>query len=56
MRSLSWHQDTAFVRAAAKTSQAKAGKAAPGSGMPSPEQMFARVHKHRIDWEAPVEA
>jgi hypothetical protein len=42
--------------AAAKTSQAKAGKAAPGSGMPSPEQMFARVHKHRIDWEAPVEA
>jgi hypothetical protein len=42
--------------AAAKTNQAKAGKAAPGSGMPSPEQMFAPVHKHLIDWDAPVEA
>ena len=42
--------------AAAKTSQAKAGKAAPGSDMPSPEQMFAPVHKHPIDWDAPVEA
>ncbi|MGO9051262.1 MAG: hypothetical protein ACLQID_04680, partial [Streptosporangiaceae bacterium] len=30
--------------AAATTSQAKAGKAAPGSGMPSPGQMFARRH------------
>jgi hypothetical protein len=30
--------------AAAKTDQAKAGKAAPGSGMLSPEQMFAPVH------------
>jgi hypothetical protein len=29
--------------AAAKTNQAKAGKAAPGSGMPSLEQMFAPV-------------
>jgi hypothetical protein len=42
--------------AAAKTNRAKAGKAAPGSGMPSPEQMFAPVHKHLIDWDAPVEA
>jgi hypothetical protein len=42
--------------AAAKTSQAKAGKAAPGSGMPSPEQMFAPVRKHLIDWDAPAEA
>ena len=42
--------------AAAKTSQAKAGKAAPGSDMPSPEQMFAPVHKHLIDWDAPAGA
>ena len=35
--------------AAAKTNQAKVGKAAPGSGMPSPEQMFAPVHEHLID-------
>ena len=39
---------------AAKTNQAKAGKAAPGSGMPSPEQMLAPVHKHLIDWDAPA--
>jgi hypothetical protein len=39
--------------AAAKTRQAKAGKAAPGSGMPSPEQMFAPVHKHVIGLDAP---
>jgi hypothetical protein len=42
--------------AVAKTNQAKAGKAAPGCGMPSPEQMFAPVHQHLIDWDAPVEA
>ncbi len=42
--------------AAAKTNQAEAGKAAPGSGMPSPKQIFTPVHKHLIDWDAPVEA
>ena len=42
--------------AAARTSQAKAGKATPGSGMLSPEQMFAPVPKHLTGWDAPAGA
>lgn len=42
--------------AAARASQARAGKAAPGSGMPSPEQMFAPVREHLIGWDAPAGA
>jgi hypothetical protein len=53
---LRWPRVEMISCAAAKTNQAKAGMAAPGSGMPSPEQMFAPVHKHLIDWDAPAGA
>ncbi|MBP2703257.1 FAD-dependent monooxygenase [Microbispora sp. RL4-1S] len=42
--------------AAAATNRAKAGQAADRPAMPTPEQMFAPVHLHSIDWEDTVEA
>ncbi|MGV9778523.1 FAD-dependent oxidoreductase [Streptosporangium sp. NPDC003464] len=41
---------------AAAKNKAKAGKAGDRPAMPAPEQMFAPVHHHRIDWDARVTA
>jgi 2-polyprenyl-6-methoxyphenol hydroxylase-like FAD-dependent oxidoreductase len=40
--------------AAGETNKAKAGKTDAAHVMPSPEQMFAPVHRHHIDWHEPV--
>jgi 2-polyprenyl-6-methoxyphenol hydroxylase-like FAD-dependent oxidoreductase len=39
---------------AAATNRAKAGAVDDKPRMPAPEQMFAPVHRHRIDWDAPA--
>jgi 2-polyprenyl-6-methoxyphenol hydroxylase-like FAD-dependent oxidoreductase len=41
---------------AAATNHAKAGRAGDKPAMPTPEQMFAPVHLHHIDWPATVDA
>jgi 2-polyprenyl-6-methoxyphenol hydroxylase-like FAD-dependent oxidoreductase len=41
---------------AAAKNKAKAGKAEGSAAFPTPEQMFAPVHRHHIDWDAPVTA
>ncbi|MEU8274739.1 FAD-dependent monooxygenase [Microbispora bryophytorum] len=41
---------------AAAKNKAKAGQAGDRPAMPAPEQMFAPVHLHHIDWDAPVTA
>jgi 2-polyprenyl-6-methoxyphenol hydroxylase-like FAD-dependent oxidoreductase len=40
--------------AAAQTNKAKAGQTETAAAMPSPEQMFAPVHRHHIVWEEPA--
>jgi 2-polyprenyl-6-methoxyphenol hydroxylase-like FAD-dependent oxidoreductase len=40
--------------AATETNRAKAGQTETVSGVPSPEQMFAPVHRHHIEWREPV--
>jgi 2-polyprenyl-6-methoxyphenol hydroxylase-like FAD-dependent oxidoreductase len=41
--------------AAAQTNKAKAGQTETVAALPSPEQMFAPVHRHHIDWNEPVD-
>ncbi|MCT9934438.1 FAD-dependent monooxygenase [Planotetraspora sp. A-T 1434] len=41
---------------AAAKNKAKAGQAGAQPAMPAPEQMFAAVHRHHIDWDATVVA
>jgi 2-polyprenyl-6-methoxyphenol hydroxylase-like FAD-dependent oxidoreductase len=40
--------------AATETNRAKAGETEAVSVMPSPEQMFASVHRHHIEWHEPI--
>ncbi|WP_330460794.1 FAD-dependent monooxygenase [Streptomyces sp. NBC_00820] len=39
---------------AAAKNKAKAGQAGAAPALPAPEQMFAPVHRHHIDWDEPV--
>ncbi|MDX3235274.1 FAD-dependent monooxygenase [Streptomyces sp. ME03-5709C] len=39
---------------AAAKNRAKAGQASDTPAFPTPEQMFAPVHRHHIDWDEPV--
>ncbi|WP_369407182.1 FAD-dependent monooxygenase [Microtetraspora malaysiensis] len=41
---------------AAAKNKAKAGKAEGQAAFPTPEQMFAPVHRHHIDWDARITA
>jgi hypothetical protein len=41
---------------AAAKNKAKAGQAGDKPAMPTPEEMFAPVHRHHIDWDQTVVA